>query len=84
VKFGRPLLQVSACNTTITMPRGFKKVKLCEPMKVNRMQQDDPKVHQQQMANSEDGDEAAHDDTLRTTLSKSAWAKLERRDNRVT
>jgi hypothetical protein len=52
------LLQVSA-----TMPRGFKKIKLSGPMKAIRMRDDDPPLHQRQVANSEHGDEAEHDDT---------------------
>jgi hypothetical protein len=59
VKFEQLLLQVSA-----TMPRGFKKIKLSGPRKVNRMRDDDPPLYQQQIANSEHGDEAVHDHAI--------------------
>jgi hypothetical protein len=58
------VLQVSTSNTTFTMPRGFKKVMLSKPMKVKRMRDYDPPLYQQQVANSDHGEEAVYDHAI--------------------
>jgi hypothetical protein len=58
------VLQVSTSNTTITMPRGFKKVKLSKPLTIKRMRDDDTPLYQQQAADSEHGEEAIYDHAI--------------------